>query len=151
MAWIDNSIISKKVTIIDWLAVVQSVGKLQGSKSWSGKWLWENNISFTSTIQGQAPSEGCVGEAYPTAYHVTDTSSSVNVNAKQFLADTQRKDELTLYLAQKCLQHFRNSSMIFITTSKYDASSNGKKICSTYIVPNKRLILRWFLCNICKC
>ena len=46
------------------------------------------------------------------------------VSAKQFLSSASTKDELTVYLAKKALQHFQGKTKVFIVTSRQDVHSN---------------------------
>ncbi len=52
------------------------------------------------------------------AYHVEDSTPVGKMTAKQFLSCTTTKDELTVYLAKKSLDHFHGTTKVFIVTFK---------------------------------
>ncbi|KAJ8387995.1 hypothetical protein AAFF_G00147860 [Aldrovandia affinis] len=59
-----------------------------------------------------------------TTYHVEDNTPVGKVSAKQFLSSASTKDEPTVYLAKKALQHFKGKPKVFIVTSRQDVHSN---------------------------
>ncbi|KAJ8401582.1 hypothetical protein AAFF_G00378990 [Aldrovandia affinis] len=72
----------------------------------------------------EATWERCQGGKPPTTYHVEDNTPVGKVSAKQFLSSASTKDELTVYLANKALQHFQGKPKVFIVTSRQDVHSN---------------------------
>jgi len=66
------------------------------------------------------------------------------VSAKQFLASTTTKDELTVYLAKKALRQFEGKLTVFIVTSRQEVLSNSvnvQHLCSFQEEADTRLIL----------
>jgi len=77
-------------------------------------------------------------------FHVGDNTPIGKISAKQFLSSTKTKDELTMYLAQKALDHFQETTTSFIVTSRKDVMSNGvdvQHLCSSQEEADTRIIL----------
>ena len=71
-----------------------------------------------------ATRERRTGSKTPIAYHVTDTTSIGNLTGRQFLSSTKTKDELTVYLAEKCTRHFQDSTKTFVVTAREEVYYN---------------------------
>ncbi len=116
----DDDVLSHKVTVIDGMAVVQSMGKPTWVKTcaqWADHFLAtldskandydEVHLVFdrydVPNSLKQATRERRLAGNLPITYHVSDNTPLAKVTAKQFLACASTKDELTVYLAQKAL------------------------------------------------
>ena len=80
----------------------------------------------------------------PTTFHVEDNTPIGKVSEKEFLSGIHTKDQLTVYLAKKALQHFQGKPNIFIITSRQDVHSNSidvKHLYSSQEEADTRIIL----------
>ena len=132
---------SRKVSVIDGMAVVQAMGK----PAWittCAKWADHFNTTLdlktkdcheihlvfdrynVSSSLKEATRERRQGGKPSTAYHIEDNTPIGKISVKQCLSSSSTKDELTVYLAQKILHHFEKRSETFIVTSRQDVFSN---------------------------
>jgi len=66
------------------------------------------------------------------------------MSVKQFLSSAKTKDELTVYLSEKTLLHFKDKPKVFIVTSRQEVLSNSvdfKHLCSSQEEADTRIIL----------
>ncbi len=132
----------KKVTVIDGMGVVQSMGNPtwvttcadwadhfnaildNKSKDYNEVHLIFDRYDVLNSLKTATHDRRNTGVT-STAYHVTDSTPIGKVTTKQFLSCTSTKDELTVYLAQKALSHFEGKDQNFIVTSRKDVFSNN--------------------------
>ena len=114
---------SKKVAVLDGMALVQELGIRKGTKSClelASAFIYKlclmtkghdeihlvfDRYDLQMSLKDATRARRVLGTKTIT-YHVTDSTSLTNVTAKQFLAGNKTKDELTTYLANKTSQHF---------------------------------------------
>ena len=145
----DHQNSEKKVIIVDGMAVVQAMGKPAWVKTCAD--FAKHFIAvLSSKVQGydevhlvferydvatslkEGTRERRLGAQTAVFYHVDDRTRIGKVSIKQFLSSTKTKDELTIYLAEKALQHFKKTTTQFIVTSRQDVMSNGVDVQHLY-------------------
>lgn len=82
-----------------------------------------NRYRLTSSLK-ESTRERRQGGKPPTTYYVKDNTQVGKVSVKKFLSRNSTKDELTVYLAEKALQHFHTKPKVLIVTSRQDVLSN---------------------------
>lgn len=90
-----------------------------------------DRYNLTSSLK-ESTRERRQGGKPPTTYHVKDNTPVGKVSVKQFLSSNSTKDELTVYLAEKALQHFHTKPKVFIVTSRQDVLSNCMDVQHLY-------------------
>jgi len=137
------------VTVIDGMAVVQTMGKPSWIKTCA---QWADH--FTAILDSKCSDydevhlvfdhydlrtslkefthERRQGGKPVITYHVADNTPVGKVSAKQFLSSTTTKDELTVYLAKKVLHHFQGKSTVFIVTARQDVLLNNIDVQHLY-------------------
>ena len=136
---------SKKVAVLDGMALVQELGIRKGTKSWlelASAFIYKlclmtkghdeihlvfDRYDLQMSLKDATRARRVLGTKTIT-YHVTDSTSLTNVTAKQFLAGNKTKEELTTYLANKTSQHFQDSGQVFIVTWRDNVISNSRDV-----------------------
>ena len=157
----DSCPLPASVTVIDGMALVQAMGKpswIKTCSQWADHFIAaldrktkehsEIHVIFdrydiASSLK-EATRKRRQGGKPPTTYHVEDNTPIGKVSEKQFLSGISTKDELTVYLAEKALQHFQGKPNVFIITSRQDVHSNSidvKHLHSSQEEADTRIIL----------